>query len=79
MEWTVLPHPPYSPDLAPSNFHVFGSLLYALRGRRCPEDELKLDVRIQRRIIIRDNVYCLHLWATCFNLYTGHPQALPYI
>jgi len=22
--WTVLPHPPYSPDLAPSDFHLFG-------------------------------------------------------
>jgi hypothetical protein len=25
------------------------------------------------------NVYCLHLWATCFNLYTGHLQALLYM
>ena len=24
--WTVLPHPPYSPDLAPSDFHLFGKL-----------------------------------------------------
>jgi histone-lysine N-methyltransferase SETMAR len=22
--WTVLPHPPYSPDLAPSDYHRFG-------------------------------------------------------
>jgi histone-lysine N-methyltransferase SETMAR len=26
MGWMVLPHPPYSPDLAPSDFHLFGSL-----------------------------------------------------
>jgi len=26
-----------------------------------------------------NNVYCLHLWATCFNLYTGHLQALLYM
>ena len=26
-----------------------------------------------------NNVYCLHLWATCFNLYTGHLQALLYV
>jgi len=24
--WTVLPHPPYSPDLAPSDFHLFGMI-----------------------------------------------------
>jgi histone-lysine N-methyltransferase SETMAR len=24
--WNVLPRPPYSPDLAPSDFHLFGPL-----------------------------------------------------
>jgi histone-lysine N-methyltransferase SETMAR len=24
--WTVLPHPPYSPDLAPSDFQLLGDL-----------------------------------------------------
>ena len=32
--WTVLTHPPYSPDLAPSDFHLFGPLKDALRGTR---------------------------------------------
>lgn len=32
--WTVLPHPPYSPDLAPSDYHLFGNLKKPLRGRR---------------------------------------------
>ena len=31
LEWEVLPHPPYSPDLAPSDFHLFPSLSNALR------------------------------------------------
>jgi len=25
-------HPPYSPDIAPSDFHLFGSLKEALKG-----------------------------------------------
>jgi hypothetical protein len=27
-------HPPYSPDIAPSDFHVFGPMKEALTGRR---------------------------------------------
>jgi histone-lysine N-methyltransferase SETMAR len=38
MGWTVLPHTPYSPDLAPSDFPLFGSLKYALRGTHFEED-----------------------------------------
>ena len=31
--FTVLPHPPYSPDLAPSDFYLFSPLKSAIRGR----------------------------------------------
>lgn len=37
--WTVLPHPPYSPDLAPSDFHLFGPLKKFLRGTHFDNDE----------------------------------------
>ncbi|KAG5321914.1 MOS1T transposase, partial [Pseudoatta argentina] len=30
----VLPHPPYSPDIAPSNFHLFRSMAHGLADRR---------------------------------------------
>jgi len=36
---TVLPHHPYSPDLPPSDIHLFGPLKDALRGTRFEDDE----------------------------------------
>ncbi|KAG5346656.1 ABCG1 protein, partial [Acromyrmex charruanus] len=30
LKWEVLPHPPYSPDIAPSNYHLFRSLAHSL-------------------------------------------------
>ena len=35
----LLQHPPYSPDLAPSDYHIFSPLKEALRGRRFASDE----------------------------------------
>lgn len=32
--WEVLPHPPYSPDIAPSDYHLFRSLQDFLDGKR---------------------------------------------
>jgi len=34
MGWEVLPRPSYSPDLAPSDYHLFGFLNDQLRGQR---------------------------------------------
>jgi hypothetical protein len=34
-----LPHPPYSPDLAPRDFHVFGPLKEATGGKSFRSDE----------------------------------------
>jgi len=33
--WDVLPYSPYSPDLAPSDFHLFRSLQNSLNGKIC--------------------------------------------
>ena len=30
----VLPHPPYSPDIAPSDYGLFRSMEHAMRGKR---------------------------------------------
>jgi hypothetical protein len=32
LDWKILPHTPYSPDLAPSDYHIFRSLSNNLRG-----------------------------------------------
>jgi len=41
-KWDILDHPPYSPDLAPSHFHLFLRLKKHLAGKRFDdEDELQ--------------------------------------
>lgn len=36
--WETLDHPPYSPDLSPCDFHMFGPLKEALGGQRFDSD-----------------------------------------
>ena len=38
-KWDVFAHPPYSPDLAASDFHLFPNLHRWLGGRRFSSDE----------------------------------------
>ncbi|PNF20470.1 hypothetical protein B7P43_G07694 [Cryptotermes secundus] len=37
--WTVLPHQPHSPDLAPSDFHLFGPMKDGLCGQHFPDND----------------------------------------
>ena len=47
LNFEVLAHPPYSPDLAPSDYHLFGPFKEALMGRRFTSDqELKVVVHV---------------------------------
>ncbi|GBP67244.1 Mariner Mos1 transposase [Eumeta japonica] len=34
LDWEVLPHPSYSPDIAPSDYHRFWSIAHALSEQR---------------------------------------------
>jgi hypothetical protein len=38
--WTVLPHPPYNPDLAPSDFNLFGPMKDGLCRQHFPDDNV---------------------------------------
>jgi [histone H3]-lysine36 N-dimethyltransferase SETMAR len=37
--WDIVTHPPYSPDLAPSDYHLFTKLKKFLGGQRFSDDE----------------------------------------
>jgi len=37
--WTVVPHPPYSPDFVPSDFHPFWPMKGRLRGKHFPSND----------------------------------------
>jgi transposase len=39
LHFDTLPHPPYSPDLAPSDHHMFGPLKEAMGGKKFRSDE----------------------------------------
>ncbi|EFN65786.1 Histone-lysine N-methyltransferase SETMAR, partial [Camponotus floridanus] len=34
LKWDVLPHPPYLPDIAPSDYYLFRSVEYGLAKQR---------------------------------------------
>ncbi|XP_026830138.1 histone-lysine N-methyltransferase SETMAR-like [Ooceraea biroi] len=39
LQWEILQHPPYSPDIAPSDFHLFRSLQNSLNGENLKSEE----------------------------------------
>jgi hypothetical protein len=64
LNWEVMEHPAHSPDLAPSDFHLFGLLKEALGGRRFRRDEDRKNVvqqwlRVQPKTFYYDGIKLL--------------------
>ena len=72
--WELLPHPPYSPDLAPSDFHLFGPLKEFTKGTKFEsDDEVKSVVsdwlRHQSKDFYAEGIGKLvHRWKKCVKL-----------
>uniref|UniRef100_A0A673AZF9 Tc1-like transposase DDE domain-containing protein n=1 Tax=Sphaeramia orbicularis TaxID=375764 RepID=A0A673AZF9_9TELE len=67
----LLPHPPYSPDLAPSDFYLFPKLKSHLRGRHFRNDDdvvhaVEEFLGDQDVTFFRDGIVMLeHRWTKC--------------
>lgn len=55
-KWEVLEHPPYSPDLSPCDFHLFGQLKLALKGVRFNSDT-KIKEAIKKWLKEQDSAF----------------------
>ena len=56
LNWETLPHPPYSPDISPPDFDLFGKLKEPLRGKRFGNlDDLKNAADQVLRTLNRNN------------------------
>ena len=73
LQWEVLIHPPYSPDLAPSDFYLFCSLQNFLKNKHFrSDDELKMAVdeffRSKSTIFFRKGIHELpNRWQQVIN------------
>ncbi|XP_050925028.1 histone-lysine N-methyltransferase SETMAR [Lates calcarifer] len=80
--WELLPHPPYSPDLAPSDFHLFGPLKAFTRGTKFEsDDEVKSVVsdwlRHQSKDFYAEGIRKLvHRWEKCVTVLGDYVEKL---
>ena len=72
--YEILAHPPYSPDLAPSDFHLFPSMKSFLKGKRFKNDEsliseVKAWLQAQPAEFYRRGLQnCIKRWEKCVSL-----------
>jgi histone-lysine N-methyltransferase SETMAR len=64
----IVPHPPYSPDLAPSDIWLFGTLKMGLRGRLfATMEDIKENADARLRAIGKDFHQCYNNWIDRWN------------
>jgi len=79
-KWEVLQHPPYSPDLAPSDFQLSGPLKHHLSGERFPDgDAVERAVRAWFRQQPKEFYAAgfqglVKRWDKCLNLYGDYVE-----
>ena len=73
LEFTILPHPPYSPDLSPSDYYLFSPLKCSLKGRDFNTKE-EVDLAINQWVdakptdFFRKGIHSLPgRWQQCIN------------
>lgn len=54
--WEVIPHPPYSPDLSPSDYHLFRSLSNHLRGTNF-KNQLRLEEELKKFFELKSSTF----------------------
>ena len=60
---TVVPHPPYLPDLAPSDFFLFPKLKKKLKGRRFQTEEIQAESQAVLNTLRKNNFQeCFKNW-----------------
>jgi histone-lysine N-methyltransferase SETMAR len=71
LQWELLEHPRYSPDLTPSNFHLFGQLKYCLGGKRFANDE-EFETEVQKWLRQQSKDFCFAGFDTLLKRYDKH-------
>jgi hypothetical protein len=58
MEWTFLLHPPYLPDMAPSDLHLYGPMKKNAFGGRWFADNVDLNSGVHEELLHISKVLC---------------------
>lgn len=56
LSWEILPHPPYSPDISPTDYHLFRSLDNPM-GNKCFENRQELENDLQQFFSSKDTSF----------------------